>query len=142
LTVFYSAYGCNDPNGEIISYEWDLDGNGSFETDSTAEGGYAFYVYTKPRDNTITVKVTNEQGKSKTASVGVHVLHPASSSVDYWTIFDDSKVRRLDILLTENDWETMWVDPPSKHQVKVDAIIFGERLENVGFRMRGQFSLR
>jgi spore coat protein CotH len=36
----------------------------------------------------------------------------------------------------------MWVDPISKYQAKADAVVFGQRLEDVGFRMRGQFSLR
>ncbi len=67
---------------------------------------------------------------------------PASSSVDYWTVFDDSRLRRVDISLTQADWDAMWVDPESKYQVKVDATIFGEELKDVGFRMRGQFSLR
>jgi len=83
LTVYFSAYGSQATKGEIVRYQWDLDGNGSFETDATAEGGYASYVYTKPRQYTITVKVTGEQGETATTSVLVDVMHPASSNVDY-----------------------------------------------------------
>lgn len=142
LTVYFSAFGSQSSAGEIVKYEWDLDGNGRYDVDATSEGGYANYVYKKSGDYLVTVKVTDAQGNAATDSVTVKVRYPASSSVDYWTVFDDSRVRRVDISLTSADWNTLWLDIEEKTTVPADAVIFGERLENVGFRMRGQFSLR
>ena len=141
LSVYFSAFGTHDADGEIVRYEWDLDGNGSFESDATAEGGYASYVYTKPRDYTITVKATNSIGKSATASVMVHVMHPASSSVDYWTVFDQSQVRKVEISLAQADWDRMMAEPEAKLMVPADAVIFGERVDQVGLSPKGNSTL-
>jgi PKD repeat protein len=142
LTVYFSALGSSSLNGDITRYEWDLDGNGAFETDATANGGYASYTYSKPRDYVISLRVTDANGGTAVASTVVSVRHPASSSVDYWTVFDDSRVRRIDVSLDQTDWNQMWADVESKYQAKADAVVFGEELDDVGFRMRGQFSLR
>lgn len=142
LTVYFSAFGSEAAGDAIVRYQWDLDGNGSLETDATANGGYASYVYTKPRDLTITLQVTTAQGRSATATTTIHIRHPAASSVDYGTVFDDSRVRKVEVRLTQADWALIWADPEAKTQVQADGVIFGEVLEQVGFRMRGQFSLR
>ena len=142
MTVYFSAFGSESQAGNIVKYEWDLDANGFYDTDATEEGGYVSYSYAKPGEYTVTLRVTDGQGNTATDSVVISVRHPASSSVDYWTVFDDSAVRRVDISLTTADWRTMWTDPPAKIEVPADAVVFGERLDNIGFRMRGQFSLR
>ena len=142
LTVHFSAFGSESTSGRIVEYRWDLDGNGLLDTDATAEQGYVSYTYTKPGDYTVTLQVTDEQGQTGTDTIAVQVRHPASSSVDYWTVFDDSQVRRVEVLITQANWNRMWEDPPAKIQVQADAIVFGELLEDVGFSMRGQFSLR
>ena len=142
LTAYFSPLGSSSLNGAIVRYEWDLDGNGSFETDATANGGYASYSYSKPRDYVISLRVTDANGGTAVASTLVSVRHPASSSVDYWTIFDDSRVRRIEVSLDQADWNQMWADVESKDQARADVNVFGEELKDVGFRMRGQFSLR
>jgi PKD repeat protein len=142
LTVYFSAYGSRSQDSTIVRYEWDLDGNGAVDYDATAQGGYAHYLYSKPGEYTITLRVTDAQGRSASDRVQVTVRHPASSSVDYWTVFDDTRVGRIDVALTQADWDAMWVDPEAKYQVQADATVFGEELSDVGFRMRGQFSLR
>ena len=45
MTVYFSAFGSASQAGDIIQYEWDLDANGLYDTDATAEGGYASYHY-------------------------------------------------------------------------------------------------
>ncbi len=142
LMVYYSAFGSQSEGAAVVRYEWDLDGNGAFDFDATGQGGYANYLYSKPGDYVITLRVTDSQGRFATDQVTVSVRLRASSSVDYWTIFDDSRVQRIDIALTQSDWDLMWADPMSKIQVRADAVIFGEPLDGIGFRMRGQFSLR
>ena len=142
MTVYFSAFGSASRSGNIVRYEWDLDANGLYDTDATQQGGYASYEYAKPGTYTTVLRVTDDQGHTATDSVLIHVRHPASSGVDYWTVFDDSQVRRVDISLTTANWQAMWIDPPAKIQVPADAVVFGEQLDEIGFRMRGQFSLR
>jgi spore coat protein H len=142
LKVYYSAFGSHSDGAAIVRYEWDLDGNGAFDYDATSQGGYASYVYSKPGEYTAHLRVTDSQGRFAVDEVTISVRLRASSSVDYWTVFDDSRVRRIDIRLTQSDWSQMWIDPEAKFMVKADAVIFGEPLNDVGFRMRGQFSLR
>ncbi|MBN2148408.1 MAG: CotH kinase family protein [Anaerolineales bacterium] len=142
LMVYFGVYGSQSTGAQIARYEWDLDGDGQFDFDATAQGGYANYLYSKPGDYTITLRVTDAQGRFATDRIPISVRHPAASSVDYWSVFDDSQVQRIDISLLQADWDQMWANPEAKYQAQADAIIFGERLEDVGFRMRGQFSLR
>jgi len=142
MTVYFSAFGSGSASGEIVRYEWDLDGNGLYDTDASSDGGYASYTYAKPGDYVVTLRVMDQTGARATDSLTVSVRHPGSSPVDYWTIFDDSRVQRVDIELTQAAWDALWVDPESKQTVRADAVVFGERLNDVGFRMRGQFSLR
>jgi hypothetical protein len=142
LRVYFSAFGSESGVGRVLKYEWDLDANGRYDTDATQAGGYASYNYAKPGAYTVTLRVTDDQGNTATDSVVINVRHPASSSVDYGTVFDDSQVRRVDIALSSADWQYMWTDPEAKIEVPADVVVFGERLDNVGLRMRGQFSLR
>src|SRR6185312_11498920 len=34
-TVTFDAYASSDPDGQIVKYQWDLDGDGSYETTTT-----------------------------------------------------------------------------------------------------------
>jgi len=142
LRVYFSPFGSASQVGEIIHYEWDLDANGRYDTDATPSGGYVSYTYNQPGTYNVTLRVTDDHGNYATDNVQILVRHPASSSVDYWTIFDDSQVRKIEISLTRSNWDYMWSDPEAKLQVPSSAQVFGEPLEEVGFRMRGQFSLR
>ncbi|MBN1439181.1 MAG: CotH kinase family protein [Anaerolineales bacterium] len=142
LTVYFSGYGSRSQGAEIVRYEWDLDGNGAIDIDATASKGYVQYLYSKPGRYAVTLRVTDSLGRYATDQATVHVRHPASSTVDYAAVFDDSRVRRIDIALRQSDWDAMWADPEAKLQVRADANVFGEAVRDVGFRMRGQFSLR
>lgn len=141
LAVYFSAYGSADPVDGIAHYEWDLDGNGSFETDATASGGYAAYTYAKPGEYRVSLRVTDSLGNSATQSTTITARHPGSSTVDYKSLFDNSTVERIDLLVTEQNWETMWADPPAKVEVEADAVIFGTRVERIGLSMKGNASL-
>ncbi len=142
LTVHYSAFGSTSDAGPIVKYEWDLDANGYYDFVAGEPNGYAQYAYSKPGIYTINLRVTDQAGNTATDSVQIEVRHPTASSVDYWTVFNDSKIRKITFEITQSDWEVLWQDIESKHTVPVNAVIFGQRLENVGLRMRGQFSLR
>jgi spore coat protein H len=141
LTVYFSAFGSQSQLGNIVSYEWDLDGNGLYDTDVSADGGYASYTYTKPGEYLVTVRVTDDAGRSSTAQTLVSVWHPASSTVDYWTIFDDSQVRKVELRITQENWEAMWEQPESKTRVEADVVLFGDLVESVAVSMKGNGSL-
>jgi spore coat protein CotH len=141
LKVYFSAFGSQDDQLGIVRYEWDLDGNGSFETDATASGGYASYVYTKPRTYIISLRATNAAGGTTIAQTEVIVKHPASSSVDYWTVFDDSLVRKVEILITQSNWDLMMTNPGEKRIVPANAIIFGETVDGVGVSPKGNSTI-
>lgn len=142
LTVYLSPFGSRDLDGSIIRYEWDLDGDGSFETDATATGGYTQSLYTRPRVYTPTLRVTNAQGQQATSAASVLVRHPASSSVDYDQIFDDSRLRQITLRTRRADWDRMMADPTLKIRVEGEAIVFGERINRVEIGPRGNFTLR
>ncbi|MBN1265999.1 MAG: CotH kinase family protein [Anaerolineales bacterium] len=142
LTVYFSAVGSISDSEEITKYEWDLDGNGVMDTDATRNNGYAQYNYQKPGEYTVTLQITDSSGNVARDSIPVSARHPGSSSVDYWSVFDDSRIRKVEIRLTQENWDLMWEDIEAKIEVPADAVVFGETLENIGFRMRGQFSMR
>lgn len=141
MTVYFSAFGSQAHEGDIVKYEWDLDANGLFETETTLDGGYVSYSYAKPGIYTVTLKVTDDQGRFATDLVDINVRHPASSSVDYWTIFDESKVRRVDLIISQQNWDRMWANQSAKLKVEANVILFGERLDRVGLSMKGNASL-
>jgi hypothetical protein len=141
LTVHLSPFGSQDLTGAVSRYEWDLDGDGAFETDATATGGYTQVTYTKARTYTPTLRVTNEQGQYTTAETSATVRHPASSNVDYWKIFDDTRVGEITLFFTEANWTRMMADTTAKLRVEGDVEVFGERLERVSIGPRGNFTL-
>ena len=141
LQVYFSAFGTAEEGGQITRLEWDLDGNGSFETDATASGGYASYVYSKPRTYTISLRATNAAGHSAIATTTVTVKHPAASSVDYWSVFDDRQVRKIELRLTQENWDAMMSDPMAKRMVPADALIFGEEVRDVGLSPKGNSTI-
>jgi PKD repeat protein len=70
--------------GTITKYEWDLDGNGSFETDTGAQNvapspvnGYA------AGPHTVGLRVTDNDGSSRTATLDFRVNRPPTSSFVY-----------------------------------------------------------
>ena len=141
LQVYFSSFGTKDQESQITRLEWDLDGNGSFETDATSSGGYATYVYTKPRTYTISLRATNAAGQSTVTSTTVTVKHPASSSVDYWNVFDDRRIRRVELRITEANWEKMMSNPLQKRIIPADAVIFGEEIQEVGISPKGNSTI-
>ncbi|MCD4673286.1 MAG: CotH kinase family protein [Anaerolineaceae bacterium] len=141
LTVYFSAFGSHSLNGTITRYEWDLDANGRYDTDATASGGYASYTYTKPGEYLITLRVMDDQGNIATDNVLVTVRHPADSSVDYWSIFDDSQIRRVELRISQAEWDRMWQEPESKTRVRADILLFGELVEDISVSMKGNGSL-
>ncbi|MBI2399591.1 MAG: PKD domain-containing protein [Deltaproteobacteria bacterium] len=61
----------SDPNGVIVKFEWDFDGNGTI--DATTTSAPAQYTYTAPGEYTPVVKVTDNQGATATSMTTVDV---------------------------------------------------------------------
>jgi glucose/arabinose dehydrogenase len=75
LTVQFDGTGSSDPDGDAITYAWDLDGDGAYD-DSTA----AQPTFTYPTQATVPVglRVTDPAGAAGTTTVTVTVGQPPS----------------------------------------------------------------
>jgi YD repeat-containing protein len=77
-SVTFSAAGSTDPGGAITRYEWDLDNNGTYETDTaatptaTVAGGFA-----TGGPHTVGLRVTDSCGAQDTATGSVVVQNSA-----------------------------------------------------------------
>ena len=90
--VTFDASGSTDPDGTIVKYEWDLDGNGTYET-NTGSTPTATKSYSKPAEVQVGVKVTDNEGLTATATqtariVGTYygVIKGTPGLLDYWRL--------------------------------------------------------
>ena len=79
--VTFDASGSRDDDGTIAGYEWDLDGDGDFERD-TGRSPVAHRTYDIPDDVTVTVRVSDDDGKATDETTVVHVGNPGEDSSD------------------------------------------------------------
>lgn len=68
----------SDPDGEIVSYDWDFKSNK--EEEATATGASVKFTYQKKGAYTVTLTVTDDGGVTATASVEVKVTKKPSAS--------------------------------------------------------------
>ena len=68
LTVAFDGNGSSDPDGDVLAYAWDLDGDGAFDDATNAT---ATYTYTQPGSYTATLRVTDPSAASGTSSVTI-----------------------------------------------------------------------
>jgi hypothetical protein len=71
VPVAFSA-GDSTAEGAVVTYDFDLDGDGVFERSGTAPAVEA--TYTDPGERTASVRVTDERGRTAVASVPINVL--------------------------------------------------------------------
>jgi PKD repeat protein len=69
LTVQFDASASKDPEGGALTYQWDFDGNGTFD----ATGATASFTYTELGKYTARLKVTDPQGRSNLTSTSISV---------------------------------------------------------------------
>ena len=67
------------PFGEIVKYEYDLDGNGTFEQSSASPE--ATVTYDTPAVRTVTVRATSQLGGQATGSVAVRPVPPGAVGI-------------------------------------------------------------
>jgi PKD repeat protein len=63
------ASGSYDPDGHIVRYDWDMNGDGDFGKDGTHHS----FAYDRPGDYVAVLKVTDDDGNSTLARATVHV---------------------------------------------------------------------
>jgi glucose/arabinose dehydrogenase len=78
LTVSFDGTGSSDPEGKPLSYSWDLNGDGTF---GDATGPTASYTYATAGVYHPSLRVTDDQGASDTASVTVTAGNTAPAAV-------------------------------------------------------------
>jgi glucose/arabinose dehydrogenase/PKD repeat protein len=78
LTVTFDGTASNDPDGDALTYAWDLDGDGAFDDAAAATTSY---TYTQPGMRTATLRVTDPSGASGTASVTISVGNTPPTAV-------------------------------------------------------------
>ena len=117
LDVDFDASASFDPDGYITGYEWDLDGNGSFET-STGGTAFTSYTYTSTGNYLVAVRVTDDGLATDTATVLVTVTDPVneapqadlaaapqSGDIPLTVDFDASTSFDPDGYITEYEWD-------------------------------------
>ena len=80
LTVSFNGTGSSDPEGQPLSYTWDLNGDGTF---GDATSATASHTYSIAGTYTATLRVTDNQGASDTDSVTITVGNtPPTATID------------------------------------------------------------
>jgi glucose/arabinose dehydrogenase/PKD repeat protein len=68
LTVAFDGTGSSDADGDVLTYVWDLDGDGAFDDATTAKTSF---TYTDPGTYTVNLRVTDPSGASGTDAVTI-----------------------------------------------------------------------
>ena len=90
LTVSFDASGSGDPDGSIVLYEWDLDYNGSYETNTGATDNVV-ETYLAKGTHSISVRVTDDDGLTDTASVDITLNTGFTTGTAVVSVSMDSK---------------------------------------------------
>ncbi len=103
-TIAFNGAGSSDPDGTVTKYEWDLDGNGSYET-STGAVATTSRSYTPAGDRTIGLRVTDDNGATATATRTVSVrasyetaVRATAGLIDYWRLGETSGTSLADVV--------------------------------------------
>lgn len=89
-TVVLDASGSSDANGAIARFEWDLDGDGSFERDTGAQG-LTTMSYPVPGFVTISLRVTDGVGRTAVATRTLRVSEPPDAPGSYGVSIEDGQ---------------------------------------------------
>ena len=111
--VRFDAAGTSDPDGTIVRHEWDLDGNGSYETDTAARKGTAL-SYSTSGVRTVKLRVTDGQGHINettrtlsvtNAPVAAFTFSPSPAQSGQMVSFNGSASRDPDGTIAKYEWD-------------------------------------
>ncbi len=141
--VEFDATTAEDPDGEIVSYEWDLLGDGDYET--TTDQGTLTHTYKTAGTYEPRARVTDDDGATATATATVTVEQPrAKLAVDAISIpnVTDSEqfaaevaVRETAGIRTEDHEVSLTIEGPSEtvYEAAIDAPAIEEETITVTF---------
>lgn len=78
LTVAFSGAASSDPDGDALTFAWDLDGDGAFDDGAAAT---ASFTYTQPGSYIATLRVTDPAAATGTSSVTISVGNTPPTAV-------------------------------------------------------------
>ena len=85
LPVTFSGLGSTDPEGDTLTYAWDLDGDNLLDDSTVAQ---PTFNYTTPGNYTVTLKVTDGAGAFSTATVVITVLDSGIRTLRFSPVAD------------------------------------------------------
>ena len=80
LAVSFDGRSSSDPDGDALSFAWDLDDDGAFDDDGT--GSTASWTYEEAGTHTARLRVTDSRGASATTSVDIEVGGAPTAVID------------------------------------------------------------
>jgi hypothetical protein len=112
-SVTFDANESSDADGTVVSYEWDVDGDGTFER----TGETVVHAFETGGSQAVTVRVTDDDGATDTATATVDVAGentpPTATDVTAWTPLHESVTGQF--VATDPDGDaltyTMAVEP-------------------------------
>ena len=78
LTVAFDGSGSSDPDGNPLTYAWDLNGDGAYDDSTVPQPSY---TYTTAGVHTASLKVTDSGSASATASITINVGNTAPTAI-------------------------------------------------------------
>ncbi len=109
LTVNFSATGSTDPNGDALTYAWDLDADGAFDDSTSATPSF---TYPTPTTITVGLRATDPGGLSDTDTVVITVV--AAGSTQY--------ISNLAFVSATNGWGPVERDRSNGEQGATDGL--------------------
>lgn len=97
LGVDFDASGSLDDDGQIVKYEWDFDGDGTFETDSGSDP-LKSHNYASSFQGLVAMRVTDDDGLTATDNVLIVAVEPGAHT---WGGSDSESI--LDFAVTSSN---------------------------------------
>jgi PKD repeat protein len=126
-TVNFDASASKDPDGTIAKYEWDLDGNGSYETNGGSKNT-ATRSYSSASEPVVALRVTDNLGSTATTTQTVVVRGPYVTAVratpgliDYWRLGEKSGTSLIDSISGKTATTANGVSLGSSGNLTLDA---------------------
>ncbi len=101
LLVNFDASESYDPDGEIVKYEWDYQGDGTYDQETTTPSSSFTYNQSRPNPYSATVRVTDDEGATSSANVSIRVL-PFGEAPNILSLYPLSGLEGDDVTFTAN----------------------------------------